>query len=163
MERALVKSNQPSAPSPDRREALIQMLMWGGLVASYGTALFLALRYIYPQEGIRRLRQVFLAPTSDLRPGESKTYSLPDGSQALVTNTGVGIVALSNVCPHLGCRVRWEAQKHRFYCPCHGGVFDSDGVAREGPPANEGKNLKKYSIRRVQKNLFLEIEEIVQL
>ncbi|MFQ5738823.1 MAG: ubiquinol-cytochrome c reductase iron-sulfur subunit [Acidobacteriota bacterium] len=146
---------------PDRRSALIQLVMWGGLLASYGTALFFALRYVYPERGFRRVRRFFLAPISDLPPGKSQTYSLPDGSQALVTNTGAELVALSNVCPHLGCKVHWDGPKNRFYCPCHGGVFDSSGIAREGPPADEGKNLTTYTIQRVGRNLFLQVEEIV--
>jgi Rieske Fe-S protein len=76
---------------------------------------------------------------------------------------GGEVVALSNTCPHLGCKVHWEIRNQRFFCPCHQGVFDSDGVATAGPPAAEGKNLKKFSIRRIGNNLFLEVEEIVSL
>lgn len=154
---------QSQRPGSKRREVLIQLLMWGTLAASYGTAVLFAARFIYPRPGMRRRRTVFLAPASDIPPGESKTYTLPDGTQALVTHTGAGVVALSNICPHLGCRVHWEARNQRFFCPCHGGVFNSDGMATEGPPAAEGKNLKKYSIRPIGGNLFLETEEIVHL
>lgn len=146
-----------------RRQVLINLFMWGGLVLSYGTGLLFALRYVYPVRGQRRLRTIFLAPASDLLTGESKTYTLPDGNQALVTNTGGEVVALSNTCPHLGCKVHWETRNQRFFCPCHAGVFNSDGVATAGPPAAEGKNLKKFPIRRIGNNLFLEVEEIVTL
>ena len=146
-----------------RRQVLISLCMWGGLVLSYGTGLLFALRYVYPLRGQRRLRTIFLAPAADLPAGESKTYTLPGGNQALVTNTGQEVVALSNTCPHLGCKVHWETRNQRFFCPCHAGVFNSDGVATEGPPAAEGKNLKKFPIRRIGNNLFLEVEEIVTL
>ena len=156
-------ANQEPTKKQSRRQALINLFMWGGLVLSYGTGLFFALRYVYPLRGKRRLRTIFLAPASDLLAGESKTYTLPDGNQALVTNTGQEVVALSNTCPHLGCKVHWEIRNQRFFCPCHQGVFDSDGVATAGPPAAEGKNLKKFPIRRIGNNLFLEVEEIVTL
>ncbi len=146
-----------------RRQVLISLCMWGGLALSYGTGLLFALRYVYPLRGQRRLRTIFLAPAADLPAGESKTYTLPDGNQALVTNTGQEVVALSNTCPHLGCKVHWEARNERFFCPCHAGVFDSDGVATAGPPAAEGKNLNKFPIRRIGNNLFLEVEESVTL
>ena len=154
---------QGSTQKQSRRQALINLFMWGGLVLSYGTGLLFALRYVYPLRGQRRLRTIFLAPAADLPAGESKTYTLPDGNQALVTNTGQEVVALSNICPHLGCKVHWEARNERFFCPCHAGVFDSEGMSTGGPPAAEGKNLTKFSIRRIGNNLFLEVEEIVSL
>ncbi|KOO44107.1 ubiquinol-cytochrome c reductase iron-sulfur subunit [Priestia koreensis] len=41
------------------------------------------------------------------------------------------IVALSPVCKHLGCTVNWNGDKknpNRFYCPCHGGMYEKDGT-----------------------------------
>jgi len=156
-------TTQGPTKKQNRRQVLVNLFMWGGLVLSYGTGLLFALRYVYPLRGQRRLRTIFLAPAADLPAGESKTYTLPDGNQALVTNTGQEVVALSNICPHLGCKVHWEARNQRFFCPCHQGAFDSDGVATAGPPAAEGKNLTKFPIRRIGNNLFLEVEEIVSL
>jgi Rieske Fe-S protein len=43
------------------------------------------------------------------------------------------LVALSTVCPHLGCAIDYEAQAERFVCPCHDSYFDLDGKATEGP------------------------------
>ena len=37
-------------------------------------------------------------------------------------------------CTHLGCPVRWFAESELFMCPCHGGVFYSDGRHASGPP-----------------------------
>jgi Rieske Fe-S protein len=37
-------------------------------------------------------------------------------------------------CAHLGCPVRWFAQSGLFMCPCHGGVYYSDGSRASGPP-----------------------------
>jgi menaquinol-cytochrome c reductase iron-sulfur subunit len=52
---------------------------------------------------------------------------------ALTTNSQEFIV-MSNICTHLGCRVRWVADKDGFYCPCHNGVFAKDGSVVSGPP-----------------------------
>ncbi|MGL4522639.1 MAG: ubiquinol-cytochrome c reductase iron-sulfur subunit [Bacilli bacterium] len=41
------------------------------------------------------------------------------------------VVALSPFCKHLGCQVNWNGdpkQKNRFYCPCHGGMYEKDGT-----------------------------------
>jgi len=149
--------------SSDRRSFIVSVLMLGGLLSSFGTAVAFAARYIYPLKGLRRVREIFLAPLRDIPVGKGTLFDLPTGGTALVTNTGTDIVALSNVCPHLGCKVHWEEAKRRFFCPCHGGEFDPSGKATAGPPAEEGKDLTKFPLKRVGENLFIEVEEIVKL
>lgn len=144
-----------------RRSFLSQIVMLAGLCASFGTAVAFAARYIYPRKGIRRVREIFLAPLRDVPAGKGKPYTLPSGATALVTNTGTEVVALSDVCPHLGCKVHWEEEKRQFLCPCHGGVFEKDGKAVAGPPAEEKKDLKRFAVKQVGENLFIEFEEIV--
>ena len=50
------------------------------------------------------------------------------------TENGRDFVAMSNSCTHLGCRVRWVADRQEFFCPCHNGVFDKEGNVVSGPP-----------------------------
>jgi Rieske Fe-S protein len=52
----------------------------------------------------------------------------------VTTENGVDFVAMSNVCTHLGCRVRWVPDQDGFFCPCHNGVFDAEGAVVSGPP-----------------------------
>jgi menaquinol-cytochrome c reductase iron-sulfur subunit len=47
-------------------------------------------------------------------------------------------------CTHLGCPVRWLADAQLFMCPCHGGVYYSDGRVAAGPPP---KSLPQYPVR----------------
>jgi len=47
-------------------------------------------------------------------------------------------------CAHLGCPVRWFPQSGLFMCPCHGGVYYSDGSRASGPPE---RGLFEYSYR----------------
>ena len=37
-------------------------------------------------------------------------------------------------CAHLGCPVSWFPQSGLFMCPCHGGVYYSNGAHASGPP-----------------------------
>ena len=37
-------------------------------------------------------------------------------------------------CAHLGCPVTWFQQSGLFMCPCHGGVYYSNGDHASGPP-----------------------------
>jgi menaquinol-cytochrome c reductase iron-sulfur subunit len=43
-------------------------------------------------------------------------------------------VAISTRCMHLGCPVRFVEAAQRFICPCHGGVYNFEGLVDGGPP-----------------------------
>ncbi|HEU4729809.1 MAG TPA: ubiquinol-cytochrome c reductase iron-sulfur subunit [Kofleriaceae bacterium] len=43
------------------------------------------------------------------------------------------IVALSAVCPHLGCAVGWDTAAGNFLCPCHDSRFSPEGAKLTGP------------------------------
>ncbi len=58
----------------------------------------------------------------------------PDGRFFLVRSHDGGFMALYQRCTHLGCSVTWEADKNRFFCPCHASSFDIHGDV-ENPPA----------------------------
>ncbi len=125
--------------------------MAGALLAAYGTfAAFLA-RFLYPARPRERV-WLYVADLGRLRPGESLPYEAPSGDPVNIARLGRGrraedFVALSSVCPHLGCRVHWEPQHGRFFCPCHNGAFDPSGRAIAGPPAEAGQSLLRYELR----------------
>lgn len=47
-------------------------------------------------------------------------------------------------CTHLGCPVNWLPDAKLFLCPCHGGVYQSDGSVAGGPPP---RPLFRYEAR----------------
>ena len=53
----------------------------------------------------------------------------------LFTEDAVESTAWSGVCTHLGCSVAFDAEKDRFHCPCHHGLFHKrTGEVLGGPP-----------------------------
>jgi Rieske Fe-S protein len=70
----------------------------------------------------------------------------------VVTQDGRDFIAMSNVCTHLGCRVRWIAEKDNFICPCHNGVFDKEGKVLAGPPP---RPLNRYQVKVENDQLFI--------
>ena len=44
------------------------------------------------------------------------------------------VVAISSRCVHVGCPVRYVSAAQSFICPCHGGVYDFQGIRVGGPP-----------------------------
>jgi menaquinol-cytochrome c reductase iron-sulfur subunit len=53
-------------------------------------------------------------------------------------------IAFAMNCTHLGCPVHWLQDAGLFMCPCHGGVYYSDGQVAAGPPPLP---LFKYPVR----------------
>lgn len=43
------------------------------------------------------------------------------------------VTVFSPMCTHLGCGYHWDAEAHKFKCPCHGSVFDVSGRVVGGP------------------------------
>ncbi len=69
------------------------------------------------------------------------------------TDNGRDFVAMSNICTHLGCRVRWIAERGEFFCPCHNGVFDKDGKVLAGPPP---RPLDRYIVKVENDQLLIQ-------
>ena len=60
-------------------------------------------------------------------------------------------------CAHLGCPVRWFPQSGLFMCPCHGGVYYSDGSRASGPPE---RGLFEYSYKVERGKLLIKAGEM---
>lgn len=73
-------------------------------------------------------------------------------SYYVLTDNGREFVALSNICTHLGCRVRWVTDEQKFFCPCHNGVFDKDGNVVSGPPP---RPLDRFEVKEENGQLFV--------
>jgi Rieske Fe-S protein len=50
-----------------------------------------------------------------------------------ILRRGSEVKVLSNVCTHLGCRVKWREDLQEYFCPCHDAAFDKDGGIIKGP------------------------------
>lgn len=136
-------------------------LMGGGLVAAYGNLAAVMARYLYPARPEAR-GFLYVSDLASLGAGESLVYTTPGGATVNVTRRGAGdsiesFLALSSVCPHLGCQVHWEPQNDRFFCPCHNGVFTPEGVAIDGPPADAGQSLSQFPLKVENGLLFIEV------
>ena len=59
---------------------------------------------------------------------------------ALVIHDENGFLAISLVCPHLGCTV--EQKPNGFECPCHGSQFDHKGTVFRGPATTNLRPLR---------------------
>ena len=130
--------NDPASESPEaERRKLLQVgsnvAMLAGLAGSYGFFALIAARYLYPARP-REMRWMAITDLDRLQVGQSLLYQAPSGEKINVVRrgregTGDDFMALSSVCPHLGCNVHWESQNNRYFCPCHNNPGEPDGAA----------------------------------
>jgi Rieske Fe-S protein len=62
------------------------------------------------------------------------------------------ILALSNKCTHLSCRVNWNSETSAYICPCHDAYFDINGEIVKGP---QPRPLDEYETKVEENNLFI--------
>lgn len=61
-----------------------------------------------------------------------------DGKKIAVYKSSAGAIsALSPICTHAGCTVKWNNAEKSWDCPCHGGRYAIDGKVLTGPPRQD--------------------------
>lgn len=73
------------------------------------------------------------------------------------TEDGQNYLAMSNICTHLGCKVRWIEEREQFLSPCHNGVFDKLGYVVSGPPP---RPLDVYQTKVEDGNIYIQLPVI---
>lgn len=147
-------ANEVKQSNATRRGFIATLAMAAGLIAGYGLGALHFFRYLVPLRNDKARRDMFIGTLASLKVGSTATVRDPRGQEIIIARTAdmpddpaKGFRALSTKCPHLGCKIHWEAGQDRFRCPCHEGIFDKQGRAISGPPAQEGKNLIEYDVR----------------
>jgi len=104
-----------------------------------------------------------VAELSDMPVKVDFSYEQVDGwyksdvtDAAWVFKDGDQIIALSPVCKHLGCTVNWAgdpAEPNRFFCACHAGRYEKNGVnVKDTPPTGP---LDQYEVSEQDGYLML--------
>lgn len=162
--------NSPQEDHPpdaaERRRLLTvssRAAMLAGLAGGYGLFGFIAGRFLYPS-GPEARPWMYVARADEMRAGDNLVYQTPSGATINVTRkvkTGASedFIALSSVCPHLGCQVHWEADKGRYFCPCHNGTFDSVGRGTAGPPGDARQSLSTYGLKVEEGLLYIAVPQ----
>jgi Rieske Fe-S protein len=124
--------------------------------------LSLTLSGIVTLTGIAKFLSYEEAPKIITRTTLDNPDSYPPGSiipilevQAWLLRDQNGLYALSGVCTHLGCSIRYTGEQ--FECPCHGSKFDLSGTVLNGPAIS---SLRYVELSRSPDNLLVIDTEI---
>lgn len=110
------------------RRHVLRRLGWAGMVAGAGGFLAAAGRFSLPGVNLEDTTQAGGGRPEDLRLGFPRFV---EANRTWLLRDEAGVLALSALCTHLGCTVRWE--NGAFACPCHGSTYDSSGQVTRGP------------------------------
>lgn len=68
------------------------------------------------------------------------------------------VLALSEVCSHLGCRVPYIDENTRFECPCHGSKFTREGDYIEGPAP---RGMDEYATEVIDGIIVIDTSDVI--
>ena len=87
-----------------------------------------------------------LKELAELATNEGKIVKYKDEKIAIFKDENGVVHALSPICTHVGCEVKWNNAELSWDCPCHGARYSYDGRVMTGPTV---KNLTKMNIREL--------------
>jgi Rieske Fe-S protein len=132
-----------------RRDALrTGWKIGGGLLAL--AAVWTGYEALKPLASEARTGPIKLGPPGNFPEG---TATYVGAGRLYVVNAQNHYFALSQQCPHLGCRVPFCDSSGRFECPCHGSVFDLAGEWITGPAP---RGMDQYPMALVADNLVVD-------
>ena len=123
------------------RRAFLNSLI-GGWLAALGAAFISPfMKFVVPPEQEPDEVSLPLADYQELAQNVVKVF--PWGNKpGLLRRTGDGgYLAFVGVCTHLDCNVVYRPEQKRFYCACHEGWYDENGINIAGPPPSPLRRL----------------------
>ena len=118
--------NNGSAAASKRR-TILKSLLGVSLTAVLSPILYIAGRYLgYVKGGGSG---DVMIPASDISAEHpSKLIDIDDQPVLVIYQPDKGVRAFTATCTHLGCTVSYQPEVPQFYCKCHHGRYDVDGV-----------------------------------
>lgn len=153
----------------ERRDFIACAVKAGGAAIAGAVAVPVAVTTLAPLwEGGRRGTWATVGTLEDFVPGQVKLAVVEapaeDWARAL-RKRGVfvwraseeEVVVYSRSCTDLGCPVTWDPGNGWFFCPCHGGIFNREGIPQKGPPKQP---LHRYAHRLQNGRLEIDLDSI---
>jgi Rieske Fe-S protein len=117
------------------RRTYLNTLFFGWVAAFFSGSLFAVMKFAFPTLGkepdfVVLNRKDF----TDLPVNSVKRFAWGGTVGLYLTKADGGVLALKGVCTHMECNVDYKPAEKKFYCACHEGWFDENGINIAGPP-----------------------------
>lgn len=139
------------------RRQFLNGLLGGWLGALTASFLYPLLRFVFPPE--KEPDQVILplAEFSGLRANEVEPFAWGRKPGLLKKTEDGSLLAFVAVCTHLDCNVTYLVDQRKFFCACHEGWYDENGINIGGPPP---KPLRRLVVAEDGENLIIKREGV---
>ena len=141
-----------------RREFLTKFGIFGTL--TIGVVALTRNFYLFftPSKKEKTYHKYLVGKVNEIPVGKAKEI-LIQKKPVFVVHLEDGFKVFSGICTHLGCIVKWEDNKNRFYCPCHKGIFDKTGKVTGGPPPAP---LDEFTVEIDRNLIFVQVKDKVR-
>jgi len=138
------------------RRQFLNGLLGGWLAALAGSFLYPVIKFLFPPTPEPDQVILPLADYEGIEPGTVKMF--PWGSKpGILKKTANGeMIAFVGVCTHLDCNISYLPEQKKFFCACHDGWYDENGINIGGPPP---KPLRRLVVAEEGENLIIKREE----
>ncbi len=137
------------------RRQFLDGLLGGWLAALALSFLYPILKFVFRPTPEPDQVLLPLAEYGGMQAGQVKKFAWGTKPGLLRKLADGGFLALVGVCTHLDCNVAWLPDQNKFFCACHEGWYDANGVNIAGPPP---KPLRRLAVSLEGKNLVIKPE-----
>ena len=136
------------------RRSFLGKMLAGGLLAGFAGIIAGIIAYLFPPSEVSSAlgpQRVRVGKASDIPLGQGR-MTLVNDEPVWVVHLARGFVAMSALCTHKGCIVKWQDSRRVFRCPCHDGLFDERGNVVSGLPLHP---LRPYRVGLVRDEIYV--------
>ena len=137
------------------RRQFLNGIIGGWLGAFLASLVYPVVKFIFPP--YKEPDEVILpfSDFKDMRPNSVKSFAWGSKLGLVKKNDDDTYVAFVGVCTHLDCNVAYLNEQRKFFCACHDGWYDENGINIGGPPP---KPLRRLTLIIVQEELIIQKE-----
>jgi len=148
-EETLQTQHQEEIDETMSRRGFVRVVTWGVTLAYAGAIGYPIYRYLNsPVEksvAMAAVKEVNLDAADKIEKGTALMFKFGVRPAMLIHHSDDTWLALDAVCTHMGCTVKFDPEKDKIICACHGGVYDpKTGENVSGPPP---RPLNKYYVK----------------
>ena len=133
------------------RRKFLNSLLGGWVIAFFSTLIYPVIKFVFPP--YREPDEVILpfAEFKNMPLYSARNFSWGSKPGILLKKEN-GFEAFIGVCTHFDCNVTWLPEKRKFFCACHEGWYDENGINIAGPPPAP---LQKLIVEIKGKNIII--------
>ncbi len=123
------------------RRQFLNGLLGGWLGALAASFAYPIVKFLFPPTPEPEQVILPLADYSSIAPNSVKPFAWGSKPAFIKKSDDGTLVAFVAVCTHLDCTVAYLADQRKFFCACHEGWYDDNGINIGGPPPKPLRRL----------------------